>query len=66
MYIVEDADVLSHEPTVFPSTIRYMDLTSLELQHFKRVPRVLLIRNEWDAVVDILNKRELVYKKVLS
>jgi hypothetical protein len=57
-YIDEDADVLSRKPALFPCTIRYMDLTCLELQYFDRVPQVLLIRDEWDAVVDIFNKRK--------
>jgi hypothetical protein len=57
-YIDEDAAVLSHGPTaVFPYTIRYMDLTCLNLQHFERVSKVLLIRDEWNALVDIFNKR---------
>jgi hypothetical protein len=54
-YIDQDATVLSH--TIFPCTIRYMDLTCLNLRHFNRVSQVLLIRDEWDAVVDIFNKR---------
>ena len=54
-YIGRDATVLSH--TIFPCTIRYMDLTCLNLQHFNRVSQVLLIRDEWDAVVDIFNER---------
>lgn len=57
-YIDEDAAVLSHGSNpVLPCTIRYMDLTCLGLQHFDRVPEVLLIRDEWDAVIDIFNKR---------
>jgi hypothetical protein len=55
-YIDQDATVLSH--TIFPCTIRYMDLTCLNLQYFNRVSQVLLIRDEWDVVVDIFNKRE--------
>jgi len=34
-----------------------MDLTCLNLRHFDRVPEVLLIRHEWDAVIDLFNKR---------
>jgi hypothetical protein len=57
-YIDEDAELLSHKSSaVFPCTIRYMDLTCLELQYFNRVPQVLLIRDEWDKVVDIFNNR---------
>ena len=55
-YIGHDATVLSD--TIFPCTIRYMDLTCLDLQHFRRVSQVLLIRDEWDEVVDIFNKRD--------
>jgi len=59
-YIDEDAAALSHGPTpVLPCTIRYMDLTCLKLQHFKRVPHVLLIRDEWDPVINIFNKRKI-------
>jgi hypothetical protein len=58
-YIDEDAAVLSRGPSaILPCTIRYMDLTCVNLRHFHRVPKVLLIRDEWDAVVDIFNKRE--------
>jgi len=56
-YIVQDAAELSHGPTpVFPCTIRYMDLTCLNLRSFTRVSQILLTRDEWDAVVDIFNK----------
>jgi hypothetical protein len=58
-YILKDANVLAYGSTpVLPCTIRYMDLTCLSLQHLKRVPEVLLIRDEWDAVIDIFNERE--------
>ncbi|KIM35003.1 hypothetical protein M413DRAFT_449955 [Hebeloma cylindrosporum] len=58
-YIDEDAAVLSHGPTpVLPCTARYMDLTCLNLQYFGRVSKVLLIRDEWDAVIDIFNARK--------
>ena len=57
-YIDEDAAVLSHMSNpVLPCAIRYMDLTFLNLRHFDRVPEVLFIRHEWDAVIDIFNKR---------
>jgi hypothetical protein len=60
LYIDEDAAVLSHGSNpVLPCTIRYMDLTCLSLQHFDRVPQVLLIRDEWDAVIDLFNQREM-------
>ena len=58
LYIDQDAAVLSHGPTpILPCTIRYMDLTCLNLQHIDRVPQVLIIQDEWDAVVNIFNKR---------
>ena len=58
LYIDQDAAVLSHGPTpILPCTIRYMDLTCLNLQHIDRVPQVLLIQDERDAVVNIFNKR---------
>jgi hypothetical protein len=58
-YIDKDRDVLSSEPSaIFPCTIRFMDLAFLNLQHFDRVAQVLLIRDEWDAVVDIYNERQ--------
>jgi hypothetical protein len=59
-YIEKDCAALTSGPsTIFSCTIRYMDLTSLDLQHFHRVSQVLLIRDEWDAVVDICNKRKM-------
>ena len=59
-YIDKDKAVLSSGPSaIFDCTIRYMDLTCLNLRHFNRVSRVLLIRDEWDAVVDIFNQREI-------
>ena len=59
-YIDKDAAALSHGATpVFPCTIRYMDLTFLDLQHFSRVSKVLLIRDEWDVLIDIFNERKM-------
>jgi len=43
---------------VLPCTILYMDLTALELKHLTRVPHVMLIRDDWEAVVDIFNRRQ--------
>ena len=55
-YIDEDAAVLSHGSTsILPCIVRY--LTCLNLQHLDRVPQILLIRDEWDAVIDIFNER---------
>jgi hypothetical protein len=62
-YIHNDNDVLSTgSSAIFPCTIRYMDLTCLHLEHFLCVSKVLLIRDEWDAVVDIFNDREVGLK----
>ena len=43
---------------VLPCTIRYMDLTILKLKDLNRVPQVMLIRDDWEAVVDIFNSRQ--------
>ena len=56
---VDDATYLSEGSTaIFPCTIRYMDLTFLELKHLNRVPHLMLIRDEWRNVVRIFNKRK--------
>jgi len=58
-YIEEDAVFLSTGDTaILPCTIRYMDLGALELTHFTRTPQLMLLRKEWDNMVDIFNKRE--------
>jgi hypothetical protein len=57
--IAADAAYLSEGSTaIFPCTIRYMDLTFLELKHLIRVPHLMLIRDEWRTVVHIFNKRK--------
>jgi hypothetical protein len=43
---------------VLPCTIRYMDLTVLKLKHLTHVPHLMLIRDDWEAVVDIFNRRQ--------
>jgi hypothetical protein len=56
-YIAAAATLSRGSNAVFPCTIRYMDLTFLNLEFFDRVSQILLIRDEWDAVVDIFNER---------
>jgi hypothetical protein len=34
-----------------------MDLNPLKLEHLTRAPHLMLLRNEWNNVVDIFNKR---------
>jgi hypothetical protein len=60
-----DADIDADEAylsegvnAVFPCTIRYIDLTFLNLEHLHRVPHLMLIRDEWRTMVDIFNERE--------
>jgi len=49
---------LSNEATaIFPYTIRYVDLTVLNLKNDLRVPLLMLFRNEWGSMIDIFNKR---------
>jgi hypothetical protein len=58
-YINTDAIYLSTGVAgVFPCTIRYMDLTVLESKSPVRIPKLMLLRNEWGHMVDIFNKRE--------
>jgi hypothetical protein len=58
-YINTDAIYLSTGATaVFPCTIRYMDLTCLELNYRVRIPQLTLLRNEWGNMVDIFNGRQ--------
>ena len=60
-YIEKDATYLTTgETAIFPCTIRYMDLTILDVTHFTRTPQLMLLRNEWDNMVDIFNKRKRV------
>jgi hypothetical protein len=55
-YIASDA--VTRTPAAFPCTIWYLDLIELKLEHFTRVPHLMLIRNEWSDVIDIFNKRQ--------
>ena len=41
---------------IFPYTIRYVDLTTLDLKNLS-VPLLMLFRNEWGTMIDIFNKR---------
>ncbi|KAM6492684.1 hypothetical protein JOM56_012408 [Amanita muscaria] len=49
-HLLEDATA------IFPSTIRYMDLTILKPT--LRVPQLMLYREEWGSLIDIFNERE--------
>ena len=50
-------DHLSKEAkAIFPYTIRYVDLTALDLKNLS-VPLLMLFRNEWGTMIDIFNKR---------
>ncbi len=57
-YILADAVELSGMATVFPCIIRYMDLTALKLEYLTRVPHLMLIRDEWQTMINIFNRRE--------
>ena len=51
------ADLSNETKAIFPCTIRYLDLTGLELEEDLLVPQLMLFRNEWDSMIDIFNKR---------
>jgi hypothetical protein len=51
------AEVLEAAPSIFPCNIRYMDLTVLGMRHRPRVPMMMLIRSEWDSLMEIVNSR---------
>jgi hypothetical protein len=59
-YISADAASLSEgENPLFPGIIQYMDLAVLELKNPPpRVPTVMLVRDEWKTMIDILNNRK--------
>ena len=57
-YAGSHMDHLSKEDkAIFPYTIRYVDLTALNLQDDFRAPLLMLFRNEWGTMIDIFNKR---------
>ncbi len=57
-YAGSHTDHLSEEAeAIFPYTIRYVDLTVLNLKTNLRVPLLMLFRNEWNTMIDIFNKR---------
>jgi hypothetical protein len=43
---------------IFPYTIRYVDLTVLNLKNNLRAPLLMLFRNEWGSMIDIFNGRK--------
>ncbi|KAF8326911.1 hypothetical protein F5887DRAFT_1013155 [Amanita rubescens] len=56
-YAGSHTDHLSKEAkAIFPYTIRYIDLTGLNLEKKFRAPLLMLFRNEWGAMIDIFNK----------
>jgi hypothetical protein len=58
-YIITDAKELSTGSTaVLPCTIRYMDLTTLNLKESLPVKRLTLIRDEWNIMIDLFNGRK--------
>ncbi|KAF8340993.1 hypothetical protein F5887DRAFT_1224859 [Amanita rubescens] len=58
-YIIADAKELSTGSTaVLPCTIRYMDLTTLELKESIPVKRLTLIRDEWNIMINLFNGRK--------
>ena len=58
-YIIADAKELSTGSTaVLPCTIRYMDLTTLELEESILVKHLTLIRDEWNTMIDLFNGRK--------
>lgn len=58
-YIAADAASLSEgSSAILPCTIQYMDLTILELKRPSRIPKMVLIRDEWMTMVDIFNKKQ--------
>ncbi|KIM46713.1 hypothetical protein M413DRAFT_23080 [Hebeloma cylindrosporum] len=56
--IAADLAYLSEGTAVFPYSIRYMDLTFLNLQHSWRVPQLLFIRDEWKIMIGLFNTGE--------
>ena len=59
-YIIADANELSAGSTaMFPCAIRYMDLTTLELENCSiPVKPLTLIRDEWNLMIDLFNARK--------
>ncbi|KAF8622926.1 hypothetical protein AX15_006639 [Amanita polypyramis BW_CC] len=58
-YIIADAEELSTGSTkALPCIIRYMDLTSLKLDNKIRVEPLTLIREEWNIMIEVFNRRE--------
>ena len=59
-YIIADANELSAGSTaIFPCAIRYMDLTTLELENSSiPVKPLTLIRDEWNLMIDLFNARK--------
>ena len=53
------ADAANNLPdALFPCKLKYMDLTTLHLQHLRRVPQLMLIRDDWATLTRELEARE--------
>ena len=50
--------LLKEANAIFPYTVRYVDLTVLDLKTNLRVPLLMLFRNEWGSMIDIFNERK--------
>ena len=50
-------DLSNEAKAICPYTIRYLDVTDLELEEDLLVPKLMLFRNEWNSTIDIFNKR---------
>lgn len=55
-YILTDACNLP--AAMFPCRMRYMDLSALQMNFSMRIPEMILIRDEWAAITDVLASRE--------
>src|SRR5262249_408676 len=41
---------------IFPCELRFMDLTQLDLRYKPRVPTLMLIRSEWNSMMEIVEE----------
>jgi hypothetical protein len=56
--LADAAELSTGSAAVLPCIIRYMDLTALKLKYLSRVPRLTLIRDEWETMIKVFNRRE--------
>ena len=65
-YIEKDATYLTTgETALFPSTIRYMDLTILDVTHFTRTPQLMSETSGITWWISLISRKGLL-KEVLS